>query len=215
MKKHTLVAFVALTLGLVTVTGCKKEEKTTTACISTTASTFNTGQAVAFSSCSKEAASFLWTFGDGSTASALENPTHTYTESGTYNVSLATTGTSGNATATKTITIEHSADNYVGTYSTTETCTGGTDSYISSVTKASATSVIINNFYGSGWTVTATIANGVLTIPSQTVGGSSGSGTVTAVGTGSLSSTASTFSYNVTLTAGTDTETCTVTGIRQ
>jgi len=44
--------------------------------------------------------SWLWNFGDGST-SALQNPTHTYTTSGTYSVSLKVTNSNGNNTLVK------------------------------------------------------------------------------------------------------------------
>lgn len=44
---------------------------------------------------------WLWTFGDGYT-STEQNPTHTYTEQGTYDVSLTITGVSGSSTTTKT-----------------------------------------------------------------------------------------------------------------
>jgi len=44
--------------------------------------------------------SWLWNFGDGTT-STLQNPTHTYTASGTYSVSLKATNANGNNTLTK------------------------------------------------------------------------------------------------------------------
>ena len=94
MKKHTLVALMAfLTFSVATITGCKKE-KETTACISTTTTTFNTGQSVAFTSCSKESGTYTWQFGDGTTSS-LENPSHVYTSSGTYEVVLTVSGPNG------------------------------------------------------------------------------------------------------------------------
>lgn len=51
--------------------------------------------------------SYLWNFGDGNT-STEQNPTHTYTEDGTYTVSLYVENTGGNDTETKTdyITID-------------------------------------------------------------------------------------------------------------
>jgi PKD repeat protein len=47
------------------------------------------------------ATSYLWTFGDGSVSAAV-NPVHTYTNAGTYNVSLTATGQAGTNTITKT-----------------------------------------------------------------------------------------------------------------
>jgi len=49
---------------------------------------------VAFESTSTYAESFLWNFGDG-TKSELPNPTHTYYEPGTYNVTLTVIGPGG------------------------------------------------------------------------------------------------------------------------
>lgn len=50
-----------------------------------------------------DAASWLWNFGDGET-STLQSPTHTYSESGAYEISLQVTGTSGCVnTSTQTI----------------------------------------------------------------------------------------------------------------
>ena len=43
---------------------------------------------------------WLWNFGDGNT-STIQNPTHTYTASGTYSVSLKVTNPNGNNTLTK------------------------------------------------------------------------------------------------------------------
>ncbi|MGQ0828244.1 MAG: PKD domain-containing protein [Bacteroidota bacterium] len=48
-----------------------------------------------------------WTFGDGTPVSNLQNPTHTYTTSGTFNVKLVVTSSAGcKDSITKTITIQ-------------------------------------------------------------------------------------------------------------
>ena len=52
------------------------------------------GDEVAFVSTHTDAATFAWDFGDGST-STEQNPTHTYTEAGTYSVSLTVTSSTG------------------------------------------------------------------------------------------------------------------------
>lgn len=46
------------------------------------------------------ASSYLWDFGDGNT-STLENPTHTYTENGTFTIKLTATNATGSTIATK------------------------------------------------------------------------------------------------------------------
>jgi PKD repeat protein len=52
--------------------------------------------------------SWAWNFGDGATATT-QNPTHTYTAPGTYNVSLVATNATGSDTATGSITVTQSA----------------------------------------------------------------------------------------------------------
>lgn len=48
-----------------------------------------------------------WTFGDGTPVSILQNPTHTYTVSGTFNVKLVVTSSAGcKDSITKTVTIQ-------------------------------------------------------------------------------------------------------------
>jgi len=44
---------------------------------------------------------WLWNFGDGTATSSVQNPTHTYTASGTYSVSLMVTNANGNNTLIK------------------------------------------------------------------------------------------------------------------
>lgn len=53
-----------------------------------------------FINTSRNAASYLWNFGDGNT-STEEHPTHTYDHEGTYLVSLKVTGENGTQTETK------------------------------------------------------------------------------------------------------------------
>jgi PKD repeat protein len=67
--------------------------------------------------------SYYWDFGDG-TKSTLQNPTHTYTNEGTYNVTETVTGPGGNNTQTQTnlITVNYPAP----IASFTENTTSGT-----------------------------------------------------------------------------------------
>jgi PKD repeat protein len=48
------------------------------------------------------AGTWLWNFGDGTPTSTLQNPTHSYTTPGTYNVSLTATNDGGSHTRTRT-----------------------------------------------------------------------------------------------------------------
>lgn len=60
---------------------------------------------ISFSNTSSNAGSYLWSFGDGSTGSSDESPTHTFRKSGTFTVTLTATGPGGTATTTKTIKV--------------------------------------------------------------------------------------------------------------
>lgn len=55
-----------------------------------------------FVNTTKFANSYLWNFGDGSATSTLEQPTHTYTVVGTYNVTLKGTNEKGDSILVKT-----------------------------------------------------------------------------------------------------------------
>jgi len=69
----------------------------------TVKSTAEVGETIIFDNTSVGATSYFWDFGDGST-SILENPTHEYSETGTYTITLTASGEGG--TDTKTATIE-------------------------------------------------------------------------------------------------------------
>lgn len=59
---------------------------------------------VTFTNSTKEATTYAWDFGDGSTSSD-ENPTHVYTAAGDFTVTLKATNADGENEATQTITI--------------------------------------------------------------------------------------------------------------
>lgn len=67
-----------------------------------------TGDSIQFTDESIYADEYSWDFGDGSAVSTEQNPSHIYTETGTYTVSLTATNELGDNTLTKTdeITIE-------------------------------------------------------------------------------------------------------------
>lgn len=63
---------------------------------------------VMFTNLSLNAATYNWTFGDGSNSTA-ENPSHTYVSDGTFTVVLKATGAGGSALTTKSVTVTGSS----------------------------------------------------------------------------------------------------------
>lgn len=63
-----------------------------------------TSETVVFTNTTTGAVSYLWNFGDGTPASTLQNPSHTYSSFGTYTVTMTATGPNG-CTSTATITV--------------------------------------------------------------------------------------------------------------
>lgn len=81
-------------------------------------------------------AEYLWSFGDGIVSTAV-SPTHAYTASGTYQVTLTATNVSGTSAATETVDIyaasfTSSSPDWLGqlTYFTNTTVTSGTTTYL-------------------------------------------------------------------------------------
>ena len=95
-------------------------------------------------------ASWAWSFGDG-TGSALQNPSHTYAASGTYNVTLAATNANGTASVTRlnAVTIQVPCLTYCASYGTGGISPTGQQQpspfYISTVAMANATPAFSNS----------------------------------------------------------------------
>ncbi len=91
------------------------------------------------------AASYSWSFGDGQTSTA-QNPEHTYTNPGTYTVSLTVTDATGTLSDTKTVTglIVVGADPMGGNGGTTETTTPPTSTITTTTTEKPAEYGIIS-----------------------------------------------------------------------
>ena len=117
MKSTLTLTFVCsvFALLLLSMPSCKKEETSTNNTNTTTAAavadftisgnnsyTFNT---VTFTNNSSNAATYSWDFGDGGT-STLKDPTHSYTTSGTFTVTLRALNSAGTASViTKTVVV--------------------------------------------------------------------------------------------------------------
>jgi PGF-pre-PGF domain-containing protein len=93
----------------------------TVASFTATPTSGNAPLTVTFTDTSKGSPTYWsWNFGDGGT-SAAQNPTHTYTQAGTYTVSLTATNSAGSNTATKSITVINPVSSPVASFSAAPT----------------------------------------------------------------------------------------------
>jgi PKD repeat protein len=95
MKKSlgTFVAIVSLIAAIGLTSSCKKTNPPVT-CLSSVPDTAYVGQELLFVSCTKDAGSILWNFGDGRTA-ITDTARHTYSQPGTYSCSLTSSNVVG------------------------------------------------------------------------------------------------------------------------
>ncbi len=180
------------------------------ACIQASATSIHTGDTVTFTSCSNNATSYLWDFGDGSTA-ATAVVSHVFNAAG--KVTLTASNSNGSDTATVDIVISGPGRNdYLGTYNCADACTvSGTITYSNSITASGVdpAGVVISSFSGYNQSINATINGNTITIPSQSFQG----GTVS--GTGTLNGTFTTITYTANFTIGGESEVCTGTMQKQ
>lgn len=107
MKIFKSISITFLTLSLLTLSYCKTEDPVPAPKSCFTIETINpfAEDTVTFLSCSTGAVSYKWDFGDSITTSNKKDPTHVYTASGTYIVSLKVTNESGSKTTTQELII--------------------------------------------------------------------------------------------------------------
>ncbi len=100
--KILLLSLFVISVLALTFSSCKKEDPVD----APTVSIFFTvdGYQVAFTATATNADTYAWVFGDTGT-STEQDPTHTYTQSGIYTVTLTVTGEGGTADATTDVTI--------------------------------------------------------------------------------------------------------------
>ena len=134
-------------------------------------------------SCSQGAISYLWNFGDGSTANTSA-ATHAYGSAGSYTVTLTVTNAKGTNTTTKTVAVKITSAQFVGSFQVTEACgLGNVPAYTSTIAASGATQILINNFGNFVTTINlvANVDDQTITLVPQTTSGitiTSGVGTI-------------------------------------
>lgn len=104
--KLLLSCFLLLTIVTV-ITSCGDDDDSKpkpTASFTVSSTTADVGEEITFTNTSEDATSYVWSFGDGTT-STVESPSKTYSAAGTFEVTLAATGSGGSDQATETITV--------------------------------------------------------------------------------------------------------------
>lgn len=93
-------------LTLASFAGCNKEDDppATTSGFNASKTTVTVDEEIQFTNTSTNAASYVWSFGDGTTSTEA-NPTKSYPVSGIYTVTMSATGAGGSNTSTATITV--------------------------------------------------------------------------------------------------------------
>ena len=125
----------------------------------------NTGEVILFTNSSKNANSYNWNFGDG-TNSVEENPTHSFSTKGNYEVELTATGDGGTNITSKTIEITAPPIDGKWKAKTTESDSQLSSSSISftvtgksvKITSWSA-SLSVGYVFGSNWSATLSSDN--------------------------------------------------------
>jgi gliding motility-associated-like protein len=110
---HTYTANGNYTVKLVAYGSCRNDTSEKTINIGSSAdptaafSSANTSCAsnIAFQNTSQNATSYSWNFGDNSATESTQNPTHSYTTQGVYNVTLIASNACGSDTITQQINI--------------------------------------------------------------------------------------------------------------
>jgi len=103
MKNRISLAFILLSITIL-VSDCKKDSLPPVANFSFTGDNMPAPCEIIFTNSSTNASSYYWEFGDGLT-SREQNPKHTFTTEGTYNVELTAEGEGGNNSISKNVVV--------------------------------------------------------------------------------------------------------------
>jgi PKD repeat protein len=117
------------------------------------------GASVTFTSTSINGTSFVWDFGDGNT-STDQNPTHTYTSSGSYTVLLTVSNQCNTDMRTREVTIELQP---VAAFGTSQSTTGCADYTINFTDNSTSNPTAWNWSFPGGTPATSTLQNPTVT----------------------------------------------------
>jgi len=115
MKPFQYISLV-LAVTLCFATSCSDDNDTppqASATFAASKTTVGVGEEVQFTNSSENATAFKWSFGDGTTSKEV-SPKKTYTEGGSYVVSLVSTGAGGSSISNITITVVPDQLYYIG-----------------------------------------------------------------------------------------------------
>ena len=105
--KSKIYAYLTLFLMFACVLSCKDEDETkpqAAATFTADKSTVQVDESIQFTNTSQNATAFKWSFGDGTTSKEV-SPKKSYQSSGTFQVSLVSTGEGGSTISNLTITV--------------------------------------------------------------------------------------------------------------
>jgi PKD repeat protein len=148
---------VTLTVGNTAGSSTATQVITVAAATSAGFSSTTNGATATFANSSSNASTYSWDFGDNSTGTG-ENPSHTYTNDGTYTVVLTATGPCGTSTASQTVTIV-TPPIASFTYTTTTGCAPLTVQFTST---SSANTTGYDWIFPGGTPSSSTVANPVV-----------------------------------------------------
>jgi hypothetical protein len=105
-ESKLMLSVLALVLGAFIISACSDDDKKAKLTVGFTYEA--DGKTISFTSTATGADEYEWSFGDGNTSSE-QNPTHTYTENGTYTVSLTVKQGSSTLTETDEVVVSKNA----------------------------------------------------------------------------------------------------------
>lgn len=106
--KNKFRLFWSFTLFSIIFSSCQENEPAPNVDFNISKTSANVNESIMFTNLSTNASSYIWDFGDGN-SSTSENPTHTYSSSGAFTITLMANGAGGDNSASKVISVSFPA----------------------------------------------------------------------------------------------------------